>query len=390
MSGKKVIIMTCVGLFCALPCSIGNQPAVAAGAGGKKAFAGADSWQKLMDSGNRALRLKKYDQAAASYGAALKETARFAADDTRIFDTLNGQLSVFYAQHKLTEAEPVFKKLTEFTAKVKGFDHADTVESLKNYAQLLKQIGKSHQCDVVENRVSSLSRGADGQHSHIANLIGPEITDNDAMFILADRQPDTWQIDADGSSITDATLARLGKFTKLERVDLSGTKVTDSGLSALKGKSTIRLLNLAGTGISDKGLDSLASMSGLSCLVLTGTKVTGAKLSVLHGLTALRKLSLDNVKLLPAGFAQLGKLTDLKELQLSGSNVTDLDLGSLTSMTGLCSLNLYDTHITDKGLLQLEKMKSLDSLNLNKTAATVQGVKSLRKALPECTVGFDK
>lgn len=77
-----------------------------------------------------------------------------------------------------------------------------------------------------------------------------------------------------GTRATDAVLARLKSFPKLQSLDLSSTSITDADLAHLERLTSLRSLNLSRTQISDAGLVRLKKLNQLQNLTLTGTRVT--------------------------------------------------------------------------------------------------------------------
>jgi hypothetical protein len=84
------------------------------------------------------------------------------------------------------------------------------------------------------------------------------------------------EVDLSGKKVTDADLAHLKSFTKLESLDLSGTPITDAGLANLEGLSELKFVNLSGTGVSDAGLAHLKGLAKLEEVSVAKTKVTDA------------------------------------------------------------------------------------------------------------------
>lgn len=76
--------------------------------------------------------------------------------------------------------------------------------------------------------------------------------------------------------IGDASMAVVGRMSRLTRLDLSRTHVSDQGLPALRGLDNLVYLNLHSTDVTDRGLDVLAELRGLQALYLWNTKVTPA------------------------------------------------------------------------------------------------------------------
>jgi hypothetical protein len=60
------------------------------------------------------------------------------------------------------------------------------------------------------------------------------------------------------AAATDATLAEVGRLTRLQRLDLCSSPVTDAGLVHLKGLTKLRYLDLAGTQVTDAGVRELS------------------------------------------------------------------------------------------------------------------------------------
>lgn len=238
-------------------------------------------YEQAMSDGEDAFKAKNFAEAEKAYSQALNAAKAFQASDPRTLKALNKQISVFYAEGKLADASPVIKRVVMIMENTQGLDSAEVLESLKNYKLVLQRIGDSHKCDVVDNRISSLSKGADGEHSHIANLNGSAITDDDADFLLHGLEHEIWQLDAANSQISDKTMQLLKSFDHLERVDLSGTRISNASLMNLKEKSTIRILSLENTAVSDAGMPNLYSLKGLTHLGLSGTRVSSSAITAL-------------------------------------------------------------------------------------------------------------
>jgi hypothetical protein len=60
-----------------------------------------------------------------------------------------------------------------------------------------------------------------------------------------------------GGRITDAGLAHLQGFQKLELLDLQNSKVTARALEPLKGLASLKTLWLSGTGLTDAELQGM-------------------------------------------------------------------------------------------------------------------------------------
>ena len=78
------------------------------------------------------------------------------------------------------------------------------------------------------------------------------------------------------AAATDATLAEVGRLTRLQRLDVFSSSVTDAGLAHLKGLTKLSVLLLADTQVTDAGLAHMKGLTKLNYLDLAGTQVTDA------------------------------------------------------------------------------------------------------------------
>ncbi len=99
-----------------------------------------------------------------------------------------------------------------------------------------------------------------------------ELTDLEALNLGQARE--NYRAPANQDRPTDATLARLGRMSRLRDLSLAKHRITDAGLLAIAGLDRLETLDLRDTGVTDAGLATLARLKGLKTLTLTGTKVT--------------------------------------------------------------------------------------------------------------------
>ena len=121
-------------------------------------------------------------------------------------------------------------------------------------------------------------------------------------------------------------------------VDLDGTSVTDAELAKLASLESVEMLSLAATPISDAGLAHLARLRGLRCLALCNTKITDNGLMHLTDFAQLQRLNLEGTLITDAGLVHLKRLTKLEILWLANTNVTQDAIADLQEA-------LPDTHI---------------------------------------------
>lgn len=94
------------------------------------------------------------------------------------------------------------------------------------------------------------------------------------LQLLGDVATDVVELDLSSTTISDADMVHLEKFTNLRRLKLNETKITDEGLKSIGKLANLRSLNLYGTNISDVGIKALSSLKHLEKTYLWNTKVT--------------------------------------------------------------------------------------------------------------------
>jgi hypothetical protein len=129
----------------------------------------------------------------------------------------------------------------------------------------LKYLKDLHRLEELD--VSTLSGMRDANFADLGDLTA-------LRRLNLDRGPRSSSGYVESGELTDATLARIGRLTRLEELDLTGHRITDAGLEHLKGLDQLRSLDLEATEITDVGLERLKALPALTSLVLTKTKVT--------------------------------------------------------------------------------------------------------------------
>jgi RNA polymerase sigma factor (sigma-70 family) len=188
---------------------------------------------------------------------------------------------------------------------------------------------------------------------------------------------------------TDAGLAQVKGFPKLEDLSLVSPDITDAGLEHLRGMVHLQFLTLGSERITDKGLAHLEPLARgkLERLTILCPEVTDAGLEYLKGLTRLKDLSLSSTRVTDNGLRELAGLTRLTGLSLSGTRVGGAGLAHLKPLSGTLEfLDLQKTNLTDAGLAHLHGFGKLRDLNLTDTAVTDAGVEKLQEALPRVKV----
>lgn len=166
------------------------------------------------------------------------------------------------------------------------------------------------------------------------------------------------------SKVTDQDLAQLAgqPFENLYELDIDGTQITDAGLLHFKRFSTLRGLHANDTKISDAGLAHLSGMPSLNVLSIENTQISGK------------------------GLAYLAELPELRLLNLNKTPITDSDLSYLKGIKNLKHLWLENTRITDAGVVHLLQLKQLDKLKISGTQVSEDGILQLKKGNPKLAV----
>ncbi len=192
-------------------------------------------------------------------------------------------------------------------------------------------------------------------------------------------------------TLTDASLASIGKLTALEELYFMGTmpRFTPAGVACLKGLRHLKKVHFgqawagpAGVQYGDEvvrqlaALPHLESIRGVSYLSAAGMKT----------LASFRNLKCLEVDLKdreqgyqgPSGLAHLAGLTALEDLTIaSGDGLPAIDLARLEPLSHLRVLSLAGGGITDEGLASIGRLKSLERLRLH--TATRSGLNHLNR-----------
>jgi hypothetical protein len=166
--------------------------------------------------------------------------------------------------------------------------------------------------------------------------------------------------------ISRETLAAIGKLPSLEYLDLNVADFPADGLASLASCRSLKYLKLLATGIGDADLGFLANTAALEELGLSKTHVGDRCLETVVRLRGLRRLELDQTRVTGSGLAVLSTCGNLEHLEL------------------------FQTDVNDDGLKHLKNMPALRHLDLRATKVTQAGVDDLRRALPQCTVYWER
>jgi Leucine-rich repeat (LRR) protein len=185
------------------------------------------------------------------------------------------------------------------------------------------------------------------------------------------------------SCITDAGLAHLKAFKKLEFLELEGGQVTDAGMRHVATASSLKTLRLSGQRITEKGLAPLRALTNLETLDLEYTGVRD--LRSLAPMPNLQTLTASDAPFIECGLEGLKGLTNLKVLKLSfgrqaGNRFArhaDKELLNLRFLTKLEQLELKNVGVSNDGLAGLRELVELRQLKIQTAPITDEAVSHL-------------
>lgn len=116
-------------------------------------------------------------------------------------------------------------------------------------------------------------------------------------------------LDLSRTSVTDDSLAVIGRLTTLKTLRLRGTKITSVGLQSLSELKELVDLTVSGCPrVDDAAIEVLATLPNLQILLMNGTGVSNAGLDKLaKGASKLQRLGIERTKVTPEGIARFQK-----------------------------------------------------------------------------------
>ncbi|HEX40797.1 MAG TPA: hypothetical protein ENN81_01895 [Phycisphaerales bacterium] len=239
-------------------------------------------------------------------------------------------------------------------------------------------------------------------------------TDAEIAFMADFDKLENVNLWSDG--LTDGALETASQMAALEVLELRSKKITDAGMEHLVKCPRLRDVTLS-VPIHRDGLRHLAGCSSLRRLSIWRTEVVGEDLAELARYPALEELSLCRIRLGQTGAAHVGKLSKVHTLRmyLLQSSLTDDDLAQISRMTSLETLqtsgrkgenaitnpgvihlaglprikNLYISgceHVTDEGLLAFAGHPTIRCLRFAGASCHHTTIQSLRRSNPDLEV----
>ena len=167
-------------------------------------------------------------------------------------------------------------------------------------------------------------------------------------------------------AIRDDDLVNLAGLPKLLQIQFSGTSIVGHGLKHLAASAqSMGTVCIDTPTITDEVFSHVSMFENMNSLILRESSITGLQL---HQLAALKKLN---------------------SISIERSKITDAGLAQVAQLPAGIALTLSQTQITDVGLQNLAKHGGgLKRVTLRQTQATEAGIEQLRKALPNCFIGY--
>jgi hypothetical protein len=214
------------------------------------------------------------------------------------------------------------------------------------------------------------------------SLVSKRLVTDLGVEAVARSMPELRELLLDDSDITDASLAAIGRLSKLTTVRLSGPKVTDAGMAHVSNLRDLEVLILGRVAITDEGLRHIRNLKKLRILNVDSDRITDAGVAHIARLTNLEHLLINSSAITDAGVAYIAELTKLQSLDLSRGQITGTGLVHLKGLTTLYDLDLEKTGINDADLEKIGPNQSIASLNLKGTRVTKRGLDRLKKDAP--------
>ena len=210
---------------------------------------------------------------------------------------------------------------------------------------------------------------------------------NDELLIRLNDLPKIKRLNLAYTSVSDAGFERLSGLRHLRGVILGETRVTDRTLAHLaKHAPELTLLSVEGAGVTDAGLAEIARFERLQTLILFGADITDAGLRSLETLDELEMLWLSEAPITDRGLESVARLKKLKRLFLTGLQITDKGVKRLEELDALQRLGITQAPITDAGVAQLKQLKWLNRLELYDTLVTDSGAAGFAADMPMCKI----
>jgi len=179
---------------------------------------------------------------------------------------------------------------------------------------------------------------------------------------------------ADGSQLTAADIAAVGRLPTLRKLQIYNCRaLDDAAVESLVGLEHLDTLALTNSSLTDTSVETVVrAFPNLVDLDLSSnTNMTGAALKWISGLEHLERLGLLQNRFNDLNTRRLAKLQSLEVLDLRGNmEAGDMTLDVLGKLPKLRALKHRSTAVTDDGIERLAASRSLTALLLQDFAIT--------------------
>jgi hypothetical protein len=197
------------------------------------------------------------------------------------------------------------------------------------------------------------------------NTTPPEQRNNQQLIELA-SSPEaadqfTEMILTSSHGVTDAGMAVLPKFEKVEKLAIDGCQYTNNALVNIAKMKSLVSLSMNGGSVADPSHNCDAGL---------------AAIKEMHQLTSL---SLDSANVTPTGLAHIATMTWLERLDVAHTRFNDDSLEILAPLVNLKDLNISFTHVSDNGFRFLLPFTQLEILRMDHLPIRGEGLKNYSK-----------
>jgi len=216
--------------------------------------------------------------------------------------------------------------------------------------------------------------------------IGLKLTFNGLDHLNELKQINAFQVnklDAADLEFEDSHMEQLKDFTSIWRVNLDSTSITDKSVAILGRFKSMNDMRLSKVDISGDNFELLTGLP-LGVININGSNLKEGNLSRIKSLPdTLTNLNVSRTGVGPRDTAFLGKCKKLTSLNIGGNKkITDACMKDLVGLKMLDNLYVDDTQVTEKSLPLFAQMPRLRKLIVrNRTFWKVAPGKSPRAGL---------
>jgi hypothetical protein len=197
------------------------------------------------------------------------------------------------------------------------------------------------------------------------NTTPPERRNNQQLIELASSPESADQIVDDmylaTSGVTDAGMAVLPKFERVQKLEIDGCQYTNNALVNIAKMKSLVSLSMNGGSVADPSHNCDAGL---------------AAIKEMHQLTSL---SLDSANVTPTGLAHIATMTWLEHLDVAHTRFNDDSLEILAPLVNLKDINISFTHVSDNGFRFLLPFTQLETLRMDHLPIRGDGLKNYSK-----------